>query len=85
MKPRYQATLMKWNRRTGQWVPCVLGVYRTRFKAARRLYQESRNYTRFERHTDYGEVLDLKTGCYEESSLDVRYNVPTVGDLGWTP
>ena len=85
MMRRYVATLMRYSRRTGQWIPCELGRFRTRHLAAKRLARETRRYTRYERNVDYGEVLDVKTGCYEESSLDVRYDVPTVSDLGWTP
>ncbi len=85
MLNRYRATLMKYRRRHGCWIPVVLGTYKRRSSADRRLLREVRRYTRFERNVDYGEILDLKTGCYQDSSLDVRYDVPTVGDLGWTP
>ncbi len=82
---RYQATLMLYSRRDGHWTPHVLGVYKTRYRASARLGKVVRRYTRYERNADYGEVLDLKTGCYQEQELDVRYDVPTVGDLGYTP
>lgn len=83
MLNRYQAVLNVWNGRNGSWEPRTLGSFKRRSSAERCLAGVVRNYTRYERHPDFGEVVDVKSGKSYEAALDVGFDVPTVGDLGY--
>ena len=85
MVNRYEALLYVWSGKDGCWHPRSLGTFKRAERAARRLYAVRRYYTRYERHDDFGEILDLKTSFVTECRINASYNVPTVGDLGWTP
>ena len=85
MIARYEAVLMVWAYRRGCWEPRSLGHFRTMYRATARLLKVRRWYTRYERHEDFGEVWDTKTGKTYAADIDASFNVPTIGDLGWTP
>ncbi len=95
MMNRYEAVLDVWSPIQGMWFSNRIGTFKTAERAAIRLYKVRRRYTRYPRHCDFGYVYDRKLGRsvnnwhdrYNEHTgiINASFDLPTVGDLGYTP
>jgi hypothetical protein len=84
MVKRYQVSLYMWDGKQGAHVCVHQRSFRTHASAdthAGVLNGRHCHHTRYERHLNCVEVVDLRTGARYE--LTQHFDVPTVGDLGY--